>query len=53
MTASAVGPVKAMTLRLDAGKAAAYLDRLLAEMAGGATLRPALKAFAHDQDVPL
>ncbi len=53
MTASSVGPVKAMVLKLDASAAAGYVERLLRDVSGVATLRGALKAFAHDHDVPI
>ncbi len=53
MTPSSVGPIKAMTIRLNAGEAAAHLAKLLEQDAGSATLRPALKAWASRHDVPL
>jgi phosphotransferase system enzyme I (PtsP) len=53
MTPSAVGPVKAMALNLDAAAAQAHMDGLLQEVSGAASLRPALKAFASAVDVPV
>jgi phosphotransferase system enzyme I (PtsP) len=53
MTASSIGPVKAMALKLDVAKASRHLRRLLADVSGAATLRPQLKAYAQAQDVPL
>ncbi|MCU0885668.1 MAG: phosphoenolpyruvate--protein phosphotransferase [Beijerinckiaceae bacterium] len=53
MTPSSVGPIKAMALKLDAGAAREHMDRLLADVSGVASLRPALKAFAAEHDVPL
>jgi phosphotransferase system enzyme I (PtsP) len=53
MTASSVGPIKAMTLKLDAGALARRIEKLLASAAGEASLRPALKQFAQEHDVPL
>ena len=53
MTASSVGPIKAMTLKTDAGALARLLEKLLAGAAGEASLRPALKHFAQEHDVPL
>jgi phosphotransferase system, enzyme I, PtsP len=53
MTASSVGPVKAMVLKLDAAAARHHLDGLLGSVSGAASLRPALKAFAQEHDVPL
>src|SRR5262249_41508925 len=43
---TAVGPVKAMLLELDAGKAAAMLNPLLDSPAGSVSIREKLKAFA-------
>ncbi len=53
MTASAIGPVKAMALKLDVGKASRHMKTLLANVSGAASLRPQLKAFAQAHDVPL
>jgi phosphotransferase system enzyme I (PtsP) len=46
---TAVGPVKAMVLELDAGKATALLKPLLDGPAGSGSVRERLKAFAADQ----
>ncbi|MCX7340491.1 MAG: phosphoenolpyruvate--protein phosphotransferase [Hyphomicrobiales bacterium] len=53
MTASSVGPVKAMALKLNATAARKQLESLLAQASGVATLRGALKAFASEHDVPV
>jgi phosphotransferase system enzyme I (PtsP) len=53
MTASSVGPIKAMTLKLDAAALARRIEKLLDGAAGEASLRPALKQFAQEHDVPL
>jgi len=53
MTPSSVGPIKAMTLKLHAAAARDQMDKLLADVSGIASLRPALKAFAAEHDVPL
>ena len=52
MSAAAIGPVKAMTLALDAGKLAAELDRHLDEGNGEDALRARLAAFAEKEGVP-
>jgi phosphotransferase system enzyme I (PtsP) len=52
MSAAAIGPVKAMTLALDAGKLAAGLDRCLDAGDGGADLRGWLCDFAEAESVP-
>jgi phosphotransferase system, enzyme I, PtsP len=53
MTASSVGPIKAMTLKVDARAARQHMDKLLTEANGAASLRPQLKAFAQEHDVPM
>ncbi|MCX7328519.1 MAG: phosphoenolpyruvate--protein phosphotransferase [Hyphomicrobiales bacterium] len=53
MTPSSVGPIKAMTLQLNAAAARDQMDKLLADVSGIASLRPALKTFAAEHDVPL
>ena len=53
MSASSLGPVKAMLLGLDAGDAAAYVGDLLASQDGAASLRPALAAYAERRSLPL
>jgi phosphotransferase system enzyme I (PtsP) len=52
MSAAAIGPVKAMTLALDAGKLAAELDRCLDAGDGSADLRGWLSDFADAESVP-
>ena len=53
MSASSLGPVKAMLLGLDAADAAAYVGDLLASEDGAASLRPALTAYAERRSLPL
>jgi phosphotransferase system, enzyme I, PtsP len=50
---SAVGPVKAMLLDLDAGKAAALLDSLIDAPTGSVPVRERLKAFATEQGLQI
>jgi phosphotransferase system enzyme I (PtsP) len=53
LSPSAVGPVKAMLLDLDAGKAAALVGKLLESPAGSVSIREQLKAFAADQKLQI
>ena len=48
---SAIGPVKAMLLELDAGKAGKLLGPLIDSPAGSAPIRERLKAFAAEQSL--
>jgi phosphotransferase system enzyme I (PtsP) len=50
---SAVGPVKAMLLDLDAGKAAKVIGPLLAAPAGSTSVRERLKTFAVEHSLQL
>src|SRR5580700_3520390 len=50
---SAVGPVKAMALELDAGKAATLVDALMARKNGAGSIREKLTAFAEAEGIPL
>ncbi|MEA2988516.1 MAG: phosphotransferase system, enzyme PtsP, partial [Alphaproteobacteria bacterium] len=50
---SAVGPVKAMLLDVDAGKAKALIDPLLASPAGSVAVRERLKAFAVEHGLQI
>jgi phosphotransferase system enzyme I (PtsP) len=52
MSAAAIGPVKAMTLALDARKLAALLDGALDAEDGSDGLRDRLAAFADSEGVP-
>ena len=52
MSPAAIGPVKAMTLALDAGKLARRLDALLDANDGSAHLRPEIAAFADAEGIP-
>jgi phosphotransferase system enzyme I (PtsP) len=53
LTPAAVGPVKAMLLDLDAGKASALLHPLLERTAGGIKVRDRLEAFAAAEGLQL
>jgi phosphotransferase system enzyme I (PtsP) len=50
---SAVGPVKAMALELDVGKAEALVKSLIAHRNGGGSIREKLSAFAETEGIPL
>jgi phosphotransferase system enzyme I (PtsP) len=52
MSPASIGPVKAMTLALDARKLATLLDGLLDTEGGSTLLRPALTAFADSEGIP-
>ena len=52
MSPSALGPVKAMVLKLDAGAITAEMERLLAQD-GELSVRNALQRFAEANDIPL
>ena len=53
MSASSIGPVKAMLRKLDVRQATGALEAALNESAGAATLRPALLDFAEKTGIPL
>jgi phosphotransferase system enzyme I (PtsP) len=53
LSPSAVGPVKAMLLDLDAGKAAALIEPLLASPAGSVPIPERLSAFAAEHNLQL
>ncbi|MCF4127145.1 phosphoenolpyruvate--protein phosphotransferase [Methylobacterium sp. SyP6R] len=53
MSPASIGPVKAMVLGIDAGAVAAFLEQELARTRDGASLRPALAAFAEEHGVPV
>jgi phosphotransferase system, enzyme I, PtsP len=53
MSPAAIGPVKAMILELDLGKAQAFVDELLATDRGRPSLRGELTKFASTHGVPL
>jgi phosphotransferase system enzyme I (PtsP) len=53
LAASAVGPVKAMAHELDAGKAAAVVNELIARTDAVGSVREVLTAFAEATGVPL
>jgi phosphotransferase system, enzyme I, PtsP len=50
---SAIGPVKAMALELDAGKAASLVKTLIAHKSGCGSIRDELNAFAAAEGIPL
>ena len=50
---SAVGPVKAMLLELDAAKAEALVGSLITNPNGSASVRDKLAAFAAEQGLPV
>jgi phosphotransferase system enzyme I (PtsP) len=50
---SAVGPVKAMALELDVGKAETLVKTLIAQRNGGGSIREKLNAFAETEGIPL
>lgn len=50
---SAVGPIKALLLALDAGKAAAFLVPLIERPVGSVQIRERLKKFAAEQELPI
>jgi phosphotransferase system enzyme I (PtsP) len=53
VTPSAYGPVKAMLLELDIGKAARLLNPLLEQAAGSVSIRETLTAFAEAEGLPI
>ncbi|KAB1071025.1 phosphoenolpyruvate--protein phosphotransferase [Methylobacterium planeticum] len=53
MSPAAIGPVKAMVLSVDAAAVKAVIDAEMARASGGASLRPALLAFAKAHGVPI
>jgi phosphotransferase system enzyme I (PtsP) len=53
LSPAAIGPVKAMILELDVGKAAAVLDPLLTHKSGKASIRERLSAFAASAGIPV
>ena len=53
MSPASIGPVKAMTLALDAGKVTRRLDALLGDELGEDDVRSALIAFAEVEGIPL
>ncbi|WP_336487157.1 phosphoenolpyruvate--protein phosphotransferase [Methylobacterium nigriterrae] len=53
MSPAAIGPVKAMVLSMDAAAVRAVIDAELERTSDGASLRPALTAFAKAQGVPI
>ncbi|MGC5780155.1 phosphoenolpyruvate--protein phosphotransferase [Methylobacterium sp. NFXW15] len=53
MSPAAIGPLKAMVLSLDAGEVARLIEREMATLHDGQTLRPMLTAYAHENGVPI
>lgn len=48
MTPSAIGPVKAMVLKIDTASVEAHIAQLLSGLGGSGSLRPALAGFAKE-----
>jgi phosphotransferase system enzyme I (PtsP) len=53
MSPTSVGPIKAMLLKLDAGKAGALVREELDRAGSGETLRPQIAAFADAHGIPV
>lgn len=53
MSPAAIGPIKAMVLSADASAVAALIDAELTKVTDGASLRPALAAYAKAHGVPI
>ena len=53
MTASSIGPVKAMILALDLGKTRDYVDELMRSHSSASSLRESLRAYAEAHAIPL
>jgi phosphotransferase system, enzyme I, PtsP len=53
LSPSAVGPVKALLIELNAGKAKALLDQLIANPVKGVSVRETLTKFAEAEGLPL
>jgi phosphotransferase system enzyme I (PtsP) len=53
MSAASIGPVKAMLLAMDLGKAEAFVLGLMDEVTGGHSLRDRLRQFAEAHDIPV
>lgn len=53
LSAAAIGPVKAMVIGLDAGKASKILDPLLAQKSDAPSIREHLRSFAEETGIPL
>jgi phosphotransferase system enzyme I (PtsP) len=53
MSPAAIGPLKAMILKLDAKRVATLVRKVLADATAKSTLRPTLVAFAEQQGIPI
>ncbi len=53
MSPAAIGPLKAMVLSLDTGEVARLIEREMATLHDGESLRPVLTAYAHENGVPI
>jgi len=53
MTPAAIGPMKALILKLDTGKASAIVNQALVDSSDGSSLRAALQTFAEKQAIPI
>jgi phosphotransferase system, enzyme I, PtsP len=53
MSATAIGPVKAMVLATDLREAEAFVAALMEEARGGQSLREKMRKFAKAQSIPV
>ncbi len=53
MSPAAIGPVKAMVLKLEAARVETMIEEVLAERGSLRTLRPAFEAFAQRHGIPI
>jgi phosphotransferase system enzyme I (PtsP) len=53
MSPTSIGPVKAMLLKLDAGRVGALIREELRRDGSCETLRPQLSAFAEEHGIPV
>ena len=53
MSPAAIGPVKAMVLSAHAGEVAQLIESELTRVTDGASVRPALTAYAKANGVPI
>jgi phosphotransferase system enzyme I (PtsP) len=53
MSPAAIGPVKAMVLKVEAGRVAAMIEDALVQRSSARTLRPTFEAFAERHGIPV
>ena len=53
MTPSAMGPIKAMLIELDSGKAAGFLSPLIEKSTGATSIREQLEKFAAAESLQI